>query len=64
MKLIVIVNDSPACYEAYMYTGNLPQVKRRVVELELTAEQIKAIETMHRGEAIESVSFELQKDKS
>lgn len=64
MKIIFVINDSPARYMEYQHTGTLNAPNRRAVEIELTPEQIKQIGIQKIGvdrgkdimETIESVS--------
>lgn len=64
MKIIFVINDSPARYMEYQHTGTLNAPNRRAVEIELTIEQIEKIGIQKNGidcgkdvmEIIESVS--------
>ena len=58
MELIVIINNRMNEYEAYQHTGVMNSIKRRSIELELTPEQKKKLETKH-GEEIESISIKI-----
>jgi len=69
MKLLFIITNQWVAYMDYEYTGTMPQLKKRAVEIELTDEQIKQIGLQKIGfdlgepvmEAIESVNIMLNK---
>ena len=72
MKLLFVINNSDMQYMEYSETGNIPPLRRRAVEIELTKEQIEIIglrklSTNPRNktdimETIESVSLVLPAD--
>ena len=67
MKLLFIITNQWVAYMDYEHTGTMPQLKKRAVDIELTAEQIKQIGLQKIGfdlgkpvmEAIESVNIML-----
>lgn len=68
MKLLFIINNWEEVKNTYMYTGYLPAIKRRSVEIELTQEQEKLIGIRNlvandchpQIEQIESISMMLE----
>lgn len=67
MTLIFIITDNNTAYMEYEYTGRMPQLRKRSVEIDLTEDQIKQIGLRQLGvdcgkpvmEYIESVNMSL-----
>ena len=56
MKILAIINDSMNGFQQYQATGTMPATTRRVVEVNLNAEQVKLLK-IKNGEVLESLSL-------
>lgn len=59
MKIIVVINDSLQKYEEYQHIGVLNAPCRRVIEIELTEQQLGQLQ-IEPYEIIESVSLKIE----
>jgi len=58
ITIVFVVDDSESCFEEYRATGNLPQKKIRTIEIDLTQEQLKKLDTQ-KGESI-SATYQIE----
>ncbi len=63
MKLTLVYADVEGAYEIFASTGQTAWAAQRLVEIDLTPEQV-AILSPNKGEELQSVIFEAEAEKS